>query len=362
MENTLLIIIFCIPLSFIISYMLSRYLLKNADKFRIGKRVYSERIKLHRRGIPRLGGLAIYVSIYATLIIFYVFTIHQIQYKIARLAGIFLASTLLVAYGLYDDIVKRMGYKIKFILQIMACILVINFGYRVNVITNPFDGEIYIGALGVLFIIIWLIMTMNAINLMDGLDGLACGISIIVCFNFFIISLYQKNLFLFIMTTSAIGASAGFLMYNFYPAKLFLGDSGSIFLGFMLGIFAMESSTKRATAISLIIPLLTLFIPLASVMFTFSRRIAYAKNPFEPDKKHLHYRFIKAGVSHKDTVLIYYSVSLFYMILGIFCFFMPKRFEIGIMILAAVTMWILYMWAMHFLSAKKSRAAGKPSR
>lgn len=348
----ILAVVFCGVLSFLVSYVLSSWLLKNASLFSNGRRVFSERIRLHKKGIPRLGGIAIYGGFYVTLLFLYIFRKDYFDNSGVKLIGIFLASTVVVATGLYDDLVKRLSYRVKFALQVLAIIIIIFFGYNVRVITNPLGGEIYIGILGTFFVIIWMLAILNAINLIDGLDGLACGTSMIVCCSFFIIAFRQNNIFLLLMITSFIGAGLAFLRYNFYPARLFLGDSGSLFLGFMLGILAMESYTKRATAVSLIVPLLTLLIPIASVVFTFSRRIASARNPFKPDRMHLHYRFLRAGISHKDTVLIYLCITFVYATLGTFCFFLPKKFELAIIVFAGVTMWWFYMWALHFINLK----------
>lgn len=345
--------IYAIAISFAVSSVISRYLFRNANKLHVGKRAYSERVRLHKKGIPRLGGLAIYTAFCVTVLLFYFFKKEYFKYYETKLLGVFLASGLIVACGLYDDLVKRLSYKIKFIVQILAIVIVIIFGYRINVITNPFDGKIFIGILGIPLIILWILAVMNSINLIDGLDGLACGVSAIVCLVFIVIGISQQHIFSLLFATAIIGATLGFLRYNFYPAKLFLGDSGSFLLGFMLAILAIESATKRATVVTLIIPLLTLFIPLASVVFTFSRRIAYASNPFRPDRKHLHYRFIQAGVSHRDTVLMYYSVTLVYAAFGIYCFFMPKKYELAIIGIAGATMWVLYMWALHFLTLRE---------
>jgi UDP-GlcNAc:undecaprenyl-phosphate GlcNAc-1-phosphate transferase len=348
--NTVIYPVIC---SFVLAYVISYVLLRNSDKFRKGRRIYSERVRLHKKGVPRLGGLAIYLAFFITLFMFYIFKRSLLKGYEVKIAGIFLASTLTVLCGLYDDLVRRLSYKIKFTIQILAVSIIAFFGYRISVITNPFDGLIYIGSLGIVFVIIWMITIMNAINLIDGLDGLACGVSVIVCMSFLIMAYRQGHVFTLLIVTSAIGAGLGFLRYNFYPAKLFLGDSGSLFLGFILGILAIESSIKRATAISLIIPLLTLFIPITSIFFTFTRRIAGAKNPFKPDNKHLHYRFLRTGLSHRDVVLIYYSVTLIYAILGTFCFYMPKKYEVAIIAFAMMTMWMLYMWALHFISLRE---------
>jgi len=354
--------LYCALFSFIISTLFSQYLLKHADRFKWGKRAYVERVKLHKKGVPRLGGIAIYLSLYASISILVLLRGEHLSGKELKLFGIFLSSTMLVGIGIYDDLIKRLSYKIKFIVQLISALVLVFVGYNVNVVSSPLGGSIHIGILGALFVVLWVLALVNAINLIDGLDGLACGISLMVAIGFFIISVNQNNIFIAGILAIFIGASLGFLRYNFYPAKLFLGDSGSLFLGFILALVAMESSLKRTTAISLIVPLLTLIIPIASITFTFSRRLASAKNPFKADRMHLHYRLIRAGISHRDTVLIFYNITFLYVALGVFCFFMPKRYEINIIIFAGIAMWWIYMWALHFINQKKSQKNRKRKR
>jgi len=351
--------IYCACFSFIISTLLSRYLLNNADKFKWGKRAYVERVKLHKKGVPRLGGIAIYFSVYASILILLILRSEYLHGKELKLLGIFLSSTMLVGIGIYDDLVKRLSYKIKFLVQLVSALLLVFVGYNVSIISSPFGGNIYIGILGAFFVVLWVLSIINAINLIDGLDGLACGISLMMAIGFFVISINQNNVFIAGILAVFIGASLGFLCFNFFPAKLFLGDSGSLFLGFILALVAMESSLKRTTAISLIVPLLTLIIPIASITFTFSRRLASAKNPFKADRMHLHYRLIRAGISHRDTVLIFYTITFLYVVLGVFCFFVPKIYEINIIIFAGVAMWWIYMWALHFINRKKKQKVRK---
>lgn len=341
--------------SFAVSYLFSYYLFNNANKIHRGKRVYAERIRLHRKGVPRLGGIAVYCACYITLLIFWIFRRSYFQGNELNFLAIFLGSTLIMATGLRDDLFKRLNYKIKFSLQILAVVIIIAFGYNVDTITNPFGGHIYIGKLGMILAICWIMGITNAINLIDGLDGLACGISIMAFFSFLIVGFHQGNLFLLLFTSSIMGASAAFLIYNFYPATLFLGDSGSYFLGFMLAVLAIESYTKRTTAISLVVPLVTLFVPTAGTLFTFTRRITAGRNPFNPDRMHIHYRFLRAGASHRDTVLVYYSATFLYVILGLFCFFAPVNFELAIIIFSAIAMLGLYAWALHFLNIRKEK-------
>ena len=350
---------YCIACSFIVSYVCSYFLLRNSDKLKWGKKAYIERVKLHKKGVPRLGGIVLYIAFFFTLLTMVLLKKSFFDLSTTKLAGIFIGSTIILIVGVYDDLVKRLGYRIKFLSQILAIAIVAASGYNISIITNPFGGQIYVGVFGIFFVILFMLTIINAVNLIDGLDGLACGVTLIAVIGFFIIGLTQSQNLTLIITASLVGATLALLKYNFYPAKLFLGDSGSLFLGFMIGIIAMESSVKRATAVSLIVPLLALLIPLASVIFTFSRRLVAAKHPFKPDKMHLHYRLIRAGISHKDTVLIFYTVTFLYVLLGVLCVFTPKRYELGIITFAGISIWWISVWALHFINLKKRRKRKK---
>ena len=348
-----MIYLYTIILSYVISALLCKYLLKHPEKFQWSKRAYVERVKLHTKGIPRLGGIALSGAFFITMLLFFIFQRELFEGNELRFFGIVFAAVVIVMIGAFDDLVRRLGYKIKFSLQIIAALILVLFSYNIGTITNPLGGSVYVGMLGVVFVVAWVLVITNAMNLIDGLDGLACGIALMVIIGFFIIGLNQTQGFILVIMASLIGAMLAFLRYNFYPAKLFLGDSGSLFLGLMLGIIAMQNSIKRATLVSLIVPLVTLLIPVASIVFTFSRRLIAAKHPFKPDRMHLHYRLIRAGISHKDVVLIFYTVTFFYVLLGVFCFFMPKRYEIGIILFAGITIWAIYLWSLHFLNIQK---------
>ena len=191
-----LVIVISFVASFIFSWLISQCLFVNAEIFGRNKKAYSERVRLHKKGVPRLGGMAIYGAFYLTLSLIYIFAREYFQDYHMKFVGIFLASTLIMICGLYDDLIRRLGYRVKFLLQILAILIIIAFGYNINIITNPFGGRIYIGMLGIPFIVIWMLMIMNAINLIDGLDGLACGIATIVSLSFLIIVFYQGDIFL----------------------------------------------------------------------------------------------------------------------------------------------------------------------
>ena len=213
---------YCIASSFIVSYACSYFLLKNSDKLKWGKKAYIERVKLHKKGVPRLGGIALYIAFFFTLFSMLLLEKSYFNLSAIKLAGIFIGATIILVVGVYDDLIKRLGYRIKFLSQVLAIIIVAVSGYNISIITNPFGGQIYVGVFGIFFVILFMLTIINAINLIDGLDGLACGVSLIAVIGFFIIGLTRSQNFTLIITASLIGAMLAFLKYNFYPAKLFL--------------------------------------------------------------------------------------------------------------------------------------------
>ena len=345
--------IFFIFIASILSYLLSYFFLKNADKLRQKRNAYAERIKLHKKRVPRLGGLALYLAFCVTFSIVIAFNRYSIFADVNKIIGIFIASLLVVGVGVYDDLVKRLSYKVKFAFQVLAALALVLAGYNIQTISIPFLPNLFMGMLGPIVVVLWMLVIMNAVNLIDGLDGLASGVCLIAGAGFFIISAVKADSFVLAALAVFLGVILGFLRFNLYPAKLFLGDSGSLFLGFMMGIIAMEISVKRATVISMAIPMLTLFIPVASVFFTFTRRIATAKNPFKPDSIHLHYRLIRAGISHRNTVFIFYVLTFIYMLFGLWCYFSSAMYEFTIMIVAGMVMLGFYVWALRFINLKK---------
>ena len=347
-------ILFIIFIAASFSYLFSYVLLHNSDRLKWGKKAYVERVKLHKKSIPRLGGVVLYSTLYIILAAIFILKKHFMYLDTKKIIGFFLASSLVFGIGFYDDLIKRSSYKIKFMLQILAGIILALSGYSIKTVSMPFAPDISVGIFGPVFIVLWVVLIMNAINLIDGLDGLAAGISLIIGTGFFIIAVIRADYFMLVMLSFFLGAILGFFKYNFYPAKLFLGDSGSLFLGLTLAVVAIEISIKRLTIISLAIPMLIMLIPILSIGFTFMRRLIMVKNPFNADTMHLHYRLIRAGMLHRDVVLVFYAATSACMLLGLACYFTPPVYELVTIIIASLMMLGLYAWALYFINSKKA--------
>lgn len=209
--------------------------------------------KVHRIAVPRIGGVAIFLAFFLAL--YLIFIIHMPQltdiYINKLLKGLLAGGSIVFMLGLYDDIIGIKSWH-KFLIQILASILLYNFGFQINVITHPFGRAIYLGWLSLPVTVLWIVGVSNAINLIDGLDGLAAGVSIMVCFTLVCLSFYTGNPFVVILGLALSGAVLGFIPYNHNPATIFMGDSGSLSLGTNLACMAIWSSQKGPVSVSIL--------------------------------------------------------------------------------------------------------------
>lgn len=292
--------------------------------------------RVHKSPIPCLGGFAIYCS-FVIGIFFLFFGNTQLQQETARqIQGILIAGTFIVVLGIWDDI-KEIKPIIKLFGQIAVAVLLFKFGFRVNVLTNPLQGEMQIPLfLNFLITIGWFVGLMNAMNLIDGLDGLASGIAIIASIFLVLVSVFLNNQINIAVLVILIASALGFLYFNFYPAKIFMGDSGSMFLGLILGAAAlMGSQHKSATAAVLLVPMTALAVPIYDTAFTILRRAWKKYSIFRADKRHLHHRLLDIGLKQNQIVLFLYAVTIY---LGIFSFLfvlIPEKYALILLILLA---------------------------
>lgn len=280
--------------------------------FRIGAVDAPNYRKVHSRIMPRLGGLAIFISFLIGLVILRPVPTEPLVQSgenpfIIPLAMV-LAATVIVITGVLDDMYE-ISAKAKMIGQLVAaCIIVFFGGIQIEFINLPFGGELEFGFLSIPFTILWIVGITNAINLIDGLDGLAAGVSTIALITLACMALIMGNMF--VVATAAILACStiGFLFYNFHPAKIFMGDTGALFLGFMIAVLSLLGF-KGVTIFSFIIPVIMLGVPISDTFFAIVRRIRNGQKWSDPDKSHLHHRLIDVGFSHRQAVLIIYGIA-----------------------------------------------------
>lgn len=260
--------------------------------------------RMHDHPIPRMGGLAIFFGFILSVLIFQTLT--------PALRGMLLGSVIIVVLGILDDIYALPALP-KFLVQIVAALVAVLEGNRIEFLSNPniFSKEPFweLGWLSIPISVLWIVAITNSVNLIDGLDGLACGVSTISSMTLLVIALIVSEPDVAILMAALAGACIGFLPYNLNPAKIFMGDTGSTFLGFILATVSIQGLFKFYAIISFAVPFLMLGLPIFDTCFAILRRVAKGQSPMSPDRGHIHHRLIDMGFSQKQAVAVLYIIS-----------------------------------------------------
>lgn len=260
--------------------------------------------KVHEKMTPRLGGLAIFIS--------FMLGILAALPSSPLIQPILSGAFIIVLVGILDDFFELKAIW-KLLGQTVATCIVIFGGVYIEFINLPFGHVLQLGIFGVPLTFFWIIFITNAINLIDGLDGLAAGVSTIVLTTISIIAFMDGNMFIAVFSLLLSGSTLGFLVHNFHPAKIFMGDTGSLFLGYMISVISILGF-KSITLFTLLVPIVILGVPLSDTIFAIIRRLVNKKPLSEPDKFHMHHCLLHLGFSHKRTVLLLYGLSTFFAI------------------------------------------------
>lgn len=300
----MMVFIITFALAFFVTYFATPVVKNFASKMKVLD-IPNDR-KVHSEPIPRLGGAAIYLgftlAVLAALLLSYFL---GVKVDLKMISGILLGSTLLVAVGVVDDI-QGMRPMTKLAWQVLAALILIAFGVEINFVSNPLIGGFRIGLLAVPLTLLWLVGMANAMNMLDGLDGLATGVTAISAMTLFFVALRTHQIGAAILMLALGAAALGFLRYNFAPASIFLGDSGSMFLGFILAASSIMGVLKTTLVVALVVPVLILGVPIFDTMFAIGRRLRSGKSPFEADNKHIHHLLLRAGFNTREAVLSIY--------------------------------------------------------
>jgi UDP-GlcNAc:undecaprenyl-phosphate GlcNAc-1-phosphate transferase len=262
---------------------------------------------LHGRAVPRTGGLVLYVAFVVAALVAQGLPVERTDSKeIIRLAGLLLGGTLIFLFGLYDDW-REQGPTSQYVAQLLAAAIAVAFLIHIEYVNNPFTGQQtprFPYAVTITVTLFWLGLMMNTVNWLDGLDGLASGVAAIACIVLFVNSVFrlhppQNSVAL--LPVALLGATLGFLPFNFHPARVFLGSSGALFLGFTVGALSIIGGAKMATI------LLVMGLPLLDVAWQVVRRVGQGQSPTEGDRGHLHFRLLDVGLSQRQIVLGYYA-------------------------------------------------------
>ena len=259
--------------------------------------------RVHEKPMPSMGGLAIYISVIITSLIFLPID--------KTLISIIIGGTVIVIGGIIDDI-RELSPRMKFLFQIIGALVLVIGDVRIDAITNPFtktSNLINLGIFSIPLTMFWIVGITNTLNFIDGLDGLAAGVAMISSLSFLATASKFNYIPVIIMSSIIAGSCAGFLPYNFNPAKIFMGDTGALFLGFMLAALSIEGVMKSVATIAVVVPIIILGVPIFDTTFAIFRRLLNGRSIAEADKGHLHHRLLRMGYSQKKTVLILYSIS-----------------------------------------------------
>lgn len=259
--------------------------------------------KVHQEYMPRIGGLAIVFGVIAGFL--------YLTPDSPYMSRIVIGALIIIALGIFDD-KFTLSAKTKFAGQVIAALIVVSSGLHIEYVAIPFYGKLEFGILSYAITVLWIVGITNAINLIDGLDGLAAGVSSIGLTTILIMSVLDGHMLVVALAVILLGPTLGFLYFNFHPAKIFMGDTGALFLGFSISIISILGLFKSVTLFSLVIPVIVLAVPIFDTFFAIIRRMLNGQKITRPDNQHLHHRLLSMGFSHRATVCIIYGVSLFF--------------------------------------------------
>lgn len=307
--------------------------------------------RMHKTPIPRLGGLAIFLGFLVSILIF--------GRTGPQMAAILVGAILLVALGMVDDVVA-LKPGIKFLGQIVAALIPTLAGVVITRFTNPFSagGYFNLEIFSIPVTILWIVGITNAVNFIDGLDGLACGVSAIATVTMFVIAVLYSEYQIALMMAALAGACLGFLPYNMNPAKIFMGDTGSMFLGYILAVTSIQGLFKFYAVISFAVPFILLGLPIFDTAFAIIRRLAHGQSPLQADRGHVHHRLIDLGFDQKQSVAILYAFSA---VLGLTAVLLATTNEAKLVILALAVL-ICFFLGMSLMTMEKRHQKEEQAR
>ncbi len=275
---------------------------------------------IHTQPIPRIGGVAIFVTFVLVIVVAGLLNgtsryVHREM--VLKLVALFLSASVVFLVGLIDDL-KSLPAKFKFLVEIWAAAVLCLAGISISSVSLTDQYVLRLGAMGYPLTVLWIVGVTNAVNLSDGLDGLAAGISAVACGVIAIFAVHDGNIVMAILMLVMLGGLTGFLFYNFNPARIFLGDCGSLFLGFAIASSSVLCSMKSSALVGLALPVLALGIPIFDTLFSMLRRFLERRSMFSPDRSHFHHRLMDLGLRQRHVVLLVYVMTILAAALGLF--------------------------------------------
>lgn len=303
--------------------------------------------KIHEDPIPRLGGMAIYFGFIIPALLFLPLS--------GQLKGILLGATVIMLFGAVDDF-RGTSPWVKFAGQFLAGGCLVFYGIHIDYFTLPFAGTIEVAPWqGILLTLLWVVVLVNILNFIDGMDGLAAGVCTIAAITFAIIAISLDRSEAGILAAILAGTTLGFLRYNFYPATIFMGDSGSMLLGFVLAAVTVQGVLKSVATVTLVLPLLILGIPIFDLSYAIVRRVRQGQSIFRPDRGHLHHRLFNIGFSQRSTVVVIYCWCILMSTVALSMRFTPGFVTVVLAVMAiAVSLYLIYLLEILKIRTRRS--------
>ena len=298
-------------LAAIVSFLVTPFAQRLA--FLIGAVDQPDPRKIHRAPTARTGGVAVLLGFCTPWAVLYLLdnqVVRMFQQQEDTFFTLIACGLAMFALGFADDLLN-LGPRIKILVQIVVAVVMYFGGFRISEVTNPFTAAIPLGWLSLPVTILWIVGITNATNLLDGMDGLVAGVAAVMALSLAMINILGGNVLVALLTFSLAGAALGFLPFNFTPARIFLGDSGSLFIGMMMAGISTLSFFKAATATLVLIPLLLFALPLFDTTQVVIGRLRRGQHPFSPDKNHVHHRLMRLGLNQRQAAVFLYTVTLF---------------------------------------------------
>ncbi len=310
--------------SFIVSFLfvlaVTPFLIKMGIKHGFVDKV--DQRKIHQGVIPRIGGIGISVGTLFPLFLLYFynnFVSRALFGSIENVVVIIFGGLSISIMGLFDDI-KGLPAKFKFLFQIALAIIAIYCGFSINAMSTPW-GVIQLGWVGHVITVLWIVGIINAFNLIDGMDGLSSGVSFFACITIMSLSIVNGYMFVALVSAALAGAVVGFLVYNFNPAKIFMGDAGSMFIGYVLAVLSLKNQSKGHTIVSMLVPIIAMGLPILDTTLAFLRRFLRNQSIFSADKQHIHHILLSKGLNQRKVVFMLYGISVVFTALAMLLIF-----------------------------------------
>jgi UDP-GlcNAc:undecaprenyl-phosphate GlcNAc-1-phosphate transferase len=314
--------------------------------------------RIHAEPVPTLGGLALALAVLGVAWTARVLPgpAHLLDQR--PLLGLTLAAFPILALGAVDDM-RGVRWWVKLLVQTAAAAVLVLFGYGVPLISNPFGGAFASGVLNAPLTMLWVVVVVNAINLIDGLDGLASGAVLIAAMSLWWVAHSHGDFYVMFLSSLLAGATLGFLRYNFPPARVFMGDTGSNFLGLVLAATSLLENRKGTAAVTLLFPLVAMGLPIADSLLAFARRAKAGTPVFRPDSEHIHHRLLRLGLSPRNALFVLWYLCLYMGVMAVALAAMPRQY--AWMMLGLLALGLLFAFeVLEFIDRKLTGQRREP--